>query len=164
MTELDFVMEPPFECPDDEAGDVAFIKATHTIGGWDAVVEYMACGLFPLSVSFDLGEIAYGETPVSKLTVPMPDFPVAKLLEMTNDGFWVRVLLATVNVVGWYAREEHKVCVEVVPNEGRVNRVFEQAGVPIGGHKMHIFIANITTFHARYRRLVLITNEFHEFC
>jgi hypothetical protein len=34
----------------------------------------------------------------------------------------------------------------------------------IGGHKMHIFTANIHIFHSRYRRCVLITNEFHEFC
>jgi hypothetical protein len=34
----------------------------------------------------------------------------------------------------------------------------------IGGHKMHIFTTNILTFHSRYRRYVLITNEFHEFC
>jgi hypothetical protein len=29
---------------------------------------------------------------------------------------------------------------------------------------MHIFTANIPTFHSRYRRYVLITNEFHKFC
>jgi hypothetical protein len=34
----------------------------------------------------------------------------------------------------------------------------------VGSHKMHIFIANIPTFHSRYRRYVLITNEFYEFC
>jgi hypothetical protein len=34
----------------------------------------------------------------------------------------------------------------------------------VDGHKMHIFTANIPTFHSRYRRYVLITNEFHEFC
>jgi hypothetical protein len=33
----------------------------------------------------------------------------------------------------------------------------------VSGHKMHIFTANIPIFHARYRRWVLITNEFHEF-
>jgi hypothetical protein len=33
----------------------------------------------------------------------------------------------------------------------------------VGSHKMHIFTANISTFHSRYRRLVFITNEFHEF-
>jgi hypothetical protein len=34
----------------------------------------------------------------------------------------------------------------------------------VGGHKMHIFTANIPTFHSRYRRYVLITNEFYKFC
>jgi hypothetical protein len=34
----------------------------------------------------------------------------------------------------------------------------------VGGHKMHIFTTNIPTFHSRYRKWVLITNEFHEFC
>jgi hypothetical protein len=34
----------------------------------------------------------------------------------------------------------------------------------VGGHKMHIFTANIPIFHSRYRGYVLITNEFHEFC
>jgi hypothetical protein len=34
----------------------------------------------------------------------------------------------------------------------------------VGGHKMHIFIVNIPIFHSRYRRYVLIINEFHEFC
>jgi hypothetical protein len=31
-----------------------------------------------------------------------------------------------------YVRREHKACVEMVPNGGRVNRVFEQADVPYG--------------------------------
>jgi hypothetical protein len=34
----------------------------------------------------------------------------------------------------------------------------------VGGHKMNIFTANISTFHSRYRRYVLITNEFYKFC
>jgi hypothetical protein len=132
MTGLDFTTKPPFECPDDKASDVAFIKATHTIGSWDAVEEYMACGLFPLSTSFDLCENADGETPVSKLAAPMPKFPITRLPEETNDGFWARVELAVVNVVGRYAYKEHKVCLEAVLNERRANRVFEQAGVPYG--------------------------------
>jgi hypothetical protein len=88
---------------------VAFVKATHTIGGRDAVEEYMACGLSPLSANFNLGEIAEGETPVSKLLVPLPEFPVARHPEDTNDGFWARVELTTVNVFGQYVCGEHKV-------------------------------------------------------
>jgi hypothetical protein len=45
MTRLDFVMEPSFQCLDDKAGDVAFVKATRMIGGRHAIEEYMACEL-----------------------------------------------------------------------------------------------------------------------
>jgi hypothetical protein len=33
MTALEFATDPPFECPDDDAGDLAFNKATRSIGG-----------------------------------------------------------------------------------------------------------------------------------
>jgi hypothetical protein len=46
MSGLDFATEPPFECPKNDAGDVAFVKATRSIGSRDAVEEYMAWGLF----------------------------------------------------------------------------------------------------------------------
>jgi hypothetical protein len=87
MTGLDFLMESPFECAEDDADDVAFVKATLSIGGRDDVEEYMACMLFPLSKSFGLGEVANGETLVLKLTLPLPKFPVARLPGETNDGF-----------------------------------------------------------------------------
>jgi hypothetical protein len=132
MTGLDFVTEPLFECPDEDAGDAAFVKATRTIGGRDVVEEYMVCGLFPLSVSFGLGEIADGETPVLKLAAPMLEFPVARHPEETNEGFRGRVELAVTSIIGRYAHGEHDVCVATVPNGGRVNRVFELAGVPYG--------------------------------
>jgi hypothetical protein len=123
MMGLYFVMEPPFECPGGDARDVAFIKAMRTIGGCDDVEEYMACGLFPLLASFGFGEIATGEMPVS-------EFPIVRLPDEMNDGFRGRVEVDVVNVVGKYAREEHDTCIAVFRNEGRVNRVFEQAGVP----------------------------------
>jgi hypothetical protein len=91
MTRLDFVTEPSFHCPDNEAGDMAFVKVTCAIGGRDAVEEYMACGLFPLSGSFNLGEIFEGKMLVSKLTVPLPEFPIARRPDEMNNGFRVRV-------------------------------------------------------------------------
>jgi hypothetical protein len=111
---------------------VAFIKATHSISGRDIVEEYMACGLYPLSASFGLGEIEDGEMPVSKINLPMPKFPIARLLGETNNRFRARVELAVENVVGSYAHWEHDVCITAVPNKGRLNRVFEQAGMPYG--------------------------------
>jgi hypothetical protein len=87
MTELIFLKDSPFECLDAEIRDATFIKATRIIGGRDAMEEYLARGPFPLSVSFGLGEVADGETPVSKLSAPMPDFWVARFPEETNVGF-----------------------------------------------------------------------------
>jgi hypothetical protein len=94
------------------------------------VEEYTTSGLFPLSASFRLGEVADGEMFVSKLSAPMLNFPIARLLEETNDRFHARVELAATNVVGRYTHGEHKVCVEILSNQGRVNQVFEHAGVP----------------------------------
>jgi hypothetical protein len=49
------------------------------IGSQDMVEEYLAYEMFPFSASFSFGEIADGETPVSKVTVPLPNFPLTKL-------------------------------------------------------------------------------------
>jgi hypothetical protein len=88
MTKLEFVTEPSYQCPDNEAGDLAFVKATRTIGGRDAIEEYTACELLPLSASFYLGVILEGETPVSKLMVPLPTFllPGAPMRQMMAFG------------------------------------------------------------------------------
>jgi hypothetical protein len=100
MAALDFAMEPSFECADDEAGDVVFVCATCSIGGWDADEEYMACGLFPLSAGFGLEDIGDGERPVSKTNFPLSEFPIARLPDETNYHFCARVELAAENVVG----------------------------------------------------------------
>jgi hypothetical protein len=51
MSALDFAVEPSFECANDNASDVTFVNATRSIGSRDAVEEYLACGLLPLSTS-----------------------------------------------------------------------------------------------------------------
>jgi hypothetical protein len=55
-----------------------------------------------------------------------------RLPDEMNDHFRVRVELDTENVVGSYARGEFDLCIVSVSNVARVNRVFEQAGVPYG--------------------------------
>jgi hypothetical protein len=113
MSTLDFVTEPPFECSDDDAGDAAFVKATHFIGGRDIVEEFMAYGLYPLSASFGLGEIVDRETPVSMLHLLLPELPIMRLPNEMNDHFYVRVELTVENIVrgggGGYAHGEHDV-------------------------------------------------------
>jgi hypothetical protein len=93
-----FVMDPPFDCSDEDS-DAAFVKAPCTIGGRDAVEEYVACRLLPPSASFDVGEVVDGGTPMSKLLVPMFDFPFAGLSIEKNGQFCVRVELAATNII-----------------------------------------------------------------
>jgi hypothetical protein len=132
MFALDFSMDPSFECAGNDAEDVVFVCATSFIGGRDVVEEYLACGLFLLSLRFGFGEIEDGETPMSKITLPLPEFPTARLPGETTDRFLVRVELVAENVVGSYIRGEHEVCILVLPNGGRLNWVFEQASVAYG--------------------------------
>jgi hypothetical protein len=66
MSELYFAMEPSFEHADDDAGKVMFVSATCSIGGRDAVDEYLACGLFPLSAGFGIREIKDGTSQCQK--------------------------------------------------------------------------------------------------
>jgi hypothetical protein len=42
------MMEPPFECADDDSGDATCVDAAGLIGGQDAVKEYLAHRMFPL--------------------------------------------------------------------------------------------------------------------
>jgi hypothetical protein len=62
----------------------------------------------------------------------MTDFPFAGLPEETVDGFCARMELAIVDIVRRYTRGEHKGCIKILPNQDRVNMVFERADVPYG--------------------------------
>jgi hypothetical protein len=100
MTPLDFMMEPPFECADDDSGDAAFVHAMSLIGGRDVVEEYLACAMFPLSANFSFVGIVDGETPLLNVVASLSEFPLARFEGESNDHFLVRVELDTENVVG----------------------------------------------------------------
>jgi hypothetical protein len=67
-------MEPPFDCPDDDSGDTAFIKAVSFIGGQDAIEEYLACGIYSLSVDVGFRRTTNIVTPVARLKLPLLKF------------------------------------------------------------------------------------------
>jgi hypothetical protein len=50
---------------------VAFVEAASIIGGRDAVQEFLACGMWPLSEKFGF-EVEMKEAALSKVMVPMP--------------------------------------------------------------------------------------------
>jgi hypothetical protein len=52
MSELDYVIEPEVEYLDNDPNDAAFVRATTTIGGRDAVEEYVACKMYSLAAVF----------------------------------------------------------------------------------------------------------------
>jgi hypothetical protein len=134
MAHLDFSMKPSFECADDDSGDVAFVHAMGLIGGRDAVEEYLAYRMFPLLAGFSFTGTAEGEMPVLKVILPLPEFLVTKFKGESYDHFLARVELGVENVVGNYSHMEHDACIQALPNGGRLNWVFEKAGVAYGPH------------------------------
>jgi hypothetical protein len=126
---LDFLTEPPFDYADDDSGDVAFIKATKFIRGRDTVEEYLACGMYPLSVSVSFDGVANGVTPVSRLKLPLPKFEVVRKDDKDDIQFLDRVELDAEGVVGSYTRQEHDSCIAILRNGGHLNHMFELVGV-----------------------------------
>jgi hypothetical protein len=132
MSTLEFLTEPPVDYPDTDAGDVTFIKATDTIRGRDVMEEYLSCDQYPLSASFSFEEVHDGVAPVSKLRVPLLEFHITCSKEEDEAKFSARLELEAENVMGSYGHTEHETCVKALPNEGRLNRVFEVVGIAYG--------------------------------
>jgi hypothetical protein len=83
LSELDYVVELNVEFLDDDVNDAALIRATATIGGrtttiggQDAVEEFVACKMYPLASDFGFRGVTIDTTPVSKVQTPLPVFPV----------------------------------------------------------------------------------------
>jgi hypothetical protein len=131
---LDFQTEPPFDCTDDYSGDVSFIKAAKFIGGRDAVEEYLACSMYPLSTNVSFKRGADGVTPTSRLKLPLPMFGAVHKDDEGDVQFLVRVELEAEGVVGSYTRPEHDTCIGGLRNGGRLNNVFELVGVAYRSH------------------------------
>jgi hypothetical protein len=69
--ELDYVVETEVECPDNDPNDAAFVRATATIRGCDAVKEDVAYKMYPLVVGFSFKSMPLRTTTVSKVETPL---------------------------------------------------------------------------------------------
>jgi hypothetical protein len=76
MGELDYAVEPVVDCMDNDPHDVAFVRATVTIRGRDAIEEYTACKIFALAASFGFESVALGMTPILMVETPLLLFVV----------------------------------------------------------------------------------------
>jgi hypothetical protein len=67
MSMLDYAVEPEVECLDNDPNDTAFIQASTTIGGRNAIEEYLACKMYPLAAGFGFESVPLGMTLLSKV-------------------------------------------------------------------------------------------------
>jgi hypothetical protein len=67
--------------------DKAFIRATTTIGGRDAVEEFMSSKIWPLSAGLDFNKILEALTPISKVILPWLKFVVVKPDDECDEQF-----------------------------------------------------------------------------
>jgi hypothetical protein len=67
MSLLDYTVKPEVECPNDDANNAAFVQATTTIGGQDAIEEFVACKMYPLASSFGFKGVTIGTISMSKV-------------------------------------------------------------------------------------------------
>jgi hypothetical protein len=79
MSELDYVVEPKVGCPDNDPNDAAFIRATATFEGHDAIKEYVPCKMYPLAACFGFESMPLGTTSVSKVETTLPLFAVGTI-------------------------------------------------------------------------------------
>jgi hypothetical protein len=131
MDELDYAIEPEVECPDTDPSDAAFIWATATIRGHDAIEEYVACKIYPLGASFGFEGAPLGTTPMLKVETPLLLLAMGTITVKHADHFLAEVEIEVERVLGSFGLGEYDaLLVANILNGGRLNCVFEQMGVP----------------------------------
>jgi hypothetical protein len=131
MGELDYSIEPEVECSDNDPNDVAFVRVTATIGGYDTIEEYVACRIYPLAASFTFESVPLGMTLMSKVETPLPLFAVGTIAVEHADHFLAEAETEAEKVLGSFGpREYDALRVVNVPNDSRLNRILEHMGVP----------------------------------
>jgi hypothetical protein len=82
MTPLNYLTEVTFECGPADANVAVFTEAASIIGGRDAVEEFLAYDLWPLSDKFGF-KVETKEAPLSKVVVSMPQVaPIIRAPEL----------------------------------------------------------------------------------
>jgi hypothetical protein len=122
MNKLDFAVGPEVECPNDDPNDAAFVQATVTIEGCDAVEEYVACKVYPLAVGFGFESGAVGMTLISKLETCLPLFTVGTIAAEHVNHFLVEVETDAERVLGNFGPREYDAFAVVnILNGGHLN-------------------------------------------
>jgi hypothetical protein len=125
MIGLNYFTEAP-PCGSEDANFAAFIEATSIVGGHDAMEEFLASGMWPLSKKFGF-KVEMKESPLLMVVVPMPQIDVAIGTEESRAKFEACIMNAVNLLAGNYNVAEHNAY--QVLQHGWLNHVFELAGV-----------------------------------
>jgi hypothetical protein len=107
MSTLKFCTKPSYDCSGKDLSDGAFVWASKCIRGQDVVEEFVACGVWLLAASVNFEQMEVGLTPISKLNVPLPRFPLSHEDDEDDIKFVARVEQDARVIVGSYTHTEH---------------------------------------------------------
>jgi hypothetical protein len=121
-SELDYAIEPEVECPDNDTIDTTFVRATATIGGRDAIVENVACKVYPLAAGFSFDIVTLGMTPVSKVETSLPLFVGKNVAAKHTNHVLSEIEMEAERVLGSFRPKEYDALRTAnIPNGGRLN-------------------------------------------
>jgi hypothetical protein len=103
------------------------------------VEEFVSCGVWPLSTGVNFEHVKIDLTSVSKLKVPLLNFPLHREDGEDDVQLLARVEQEARNIVGGYTRAEHEACIANLRNNGRLNRVLKVVEVGYGPRRVLIF-------------------------
>jgi hypothetical protein len=130
MSESNYAIEPEVACQDNDPNDAAFILATATIRGRDAVEEYVVCKMYLLAAGFIFKSIPLGTTPMSKVETPLQLFTVENAAAACAARVFVEVETEADKVLGSFGPKEYDTFYTAnIPNGGSLNWVLEQMGL-----------------------------------
>jgi hypothetical protein len=134
MRYLNFCTKLSIENSGEDLIDFAFVWASKNIGGQHAVEEFVSCGVWLLPDDVNFEHVKVGLSPVLKLKVPLPRFPLSHEDEEDDARFLARVEQEARNIVESYTCAEHEACVSGLLNNGHLNHVLKLAWVAYGAH------------------------------
>jgi hypothetical protein len=127
MNDLDYLTEAPHSCASDDVNAMAFEETTKIIGGHDAVEEYLACGIVPLSNNWSL-KIERAEALLLKVIFPLSKVAVTIGEQERNATFEMRIVSIANHLVRNYGPAEHRACMDQLCH-GCLNCVSELTSV-----------------------------------
>jgi hypothetical protein len=122
MGELDYAVEPEVQCSDDDPNDAAFVRATATFEGRDAIEEYVACKTYPLEVETALRLFAVGTIAVSKVETALRLFAVGTIAAEHANRVLAKIETKAERVMGSFGPREYGALMAAnIPNGAHLN-------------------------------------------